>query len=104
MEKIEELKQEIELLQKKLELLKLIDELQGKLNIPQKEYIPYPVYPDYWRPVIYRGTGTPWWDYYPPIVTCDTVTVTSVIPEKDVQIYNCAITTATDAVWNNAKS
>ena len=73
MENIEALNQEIALLQKKLELMKQIEELQGKLSIPQKqiEYVPYPVYIDrwhdyprpwnpyqYWEPYVISGTGT----------------------------------------------
>lgn len=40
-----DLKKEIALLERKLELLKLIKQAQDELNVTYPVYIPYPVYP-----------------------------------------------------------
>lgn len=71
MDNIESLKLEIELLQKKLELLKTIELLEMRLDRPV-EYVPYPVYPTYptypYNPNYYR------WE--PPIITCTEPVIT----------------------------
>ncbi len=45
-----DLKEEIALLERKLELLKLIKQAQDQIGQPQPVYVPYPVYPEPYYP------------------------------------------------------
>ena len=55
-----DLKEEIALLERKLELLKLVKQAQDQIGQPQPVYVPYPVYPE---PYYTSGTAvlkSPW--------------------------------------------
>lgn len=56
-----DLKEEIALLERKLELLKLVKQAQDQIGQPQPVYVPYPVYPVYPEPYY------PAWPY--PVTT-----------------------------------
>ena len=45
-----DLKEEIALLERKLELLKLVKQAQDQIGQPQPVYVPYPVYPEPYYP------------------------------------------------------